>query len=227
MRGIHGSDTSARTYSIQGRSPAAAPGALPSGDALPSTVTPGPAAPSPSASLPPTTTPPSLAIIRHGLGFIDTPQINTNRSIYFSKYIKLQQLMETTSQGWYWMVDLDTIITNPPFDVRILLRGPTHTGPEMLVSNDMNELNAGSFFEQAGLISLYRTAPRLRKRVWLIPQWWHNSYTPGSAFNLKSTDDPPRNKQPGDFMIHFAGHSHKLSDMGNWRKHYRMRFNVG
>ncbi|RKP00690.1 hypothetical protein CXG81DRAFT_26595 [Caulochytrium protostelioides] len=260
-------------YGIQGRALAAAPDALPSGDAPPSTVTPGPATPSPSPSPPPpAATPPSLAIIvlhsglplaepynssfiekqayaeRHGLGFIDTPQIDTNRSIYFTKYIKIQQLMETASYDWYWMIDLDTIITNPAFDVRTLLPGPAHTGPEMLISSDMNELNAGSFFvhrsawsaklmqrlldiditkidfgdiwqEQAALIHLYKTDPRLRKRVWLIPQWWHNSYTPGSALNFKSTGDPARNWQPGDFIIHFAGHSDKLGDMSNWRKH--------
>lgn len=78
-----------------------------------------------------------------------------------------------------------------------------------------------SFWEQTAMAVIMRE-PQFVHRIALVPWYWFNAYPVegGSTVDYKQGTTPDDlldfRARKGDFIAHFAGHSHRLDEMPGW-----------
>jgi galactosyl transferase GMA12/MNN10 family len=131
--------------------------------------------------------------------------------------------------SWFWMLDTDTVITNPHVPVRDFL--PSSTYPQVVIGQDCNALNSGSFFirsskwskwcaeymlslpegevqplywwANSAIYNTYKYAD-VSKYVWIAPIYWFNAYPEDTKCKGES-GTPWRPWKQDDLLVHAAG----------------------
>lgn len=166
---------------------------------------------------------------RHNYNFELTPQMNKSRHPAWSKLIQVSHLVPAYPDSWFWMLDTDTVITNPHVPVHRFL--PSNTHPQVVIGHDCNIFNSGSFFirsskwskwyaeyllslpedevqplnwwEQSAIINTYKHT-NISKYVWIAPIYWFNAYLEITNCAVGSGAAWRYWKQ-GDLLLHVPG----------------------
>ncbi|KAJ4372322.1 hypothetical protein N0V83_004096 [Neocucurbitaria cava] len=171
---------------------------------------------------------------RHGYDFIVDYEAHTDRATIYWKFNMIEKLIKADKYDWIWWIDFDTLFTNTDIKITDIIEESLRnvTNPDeidMLITNDCNRFNAGSFVlrgqdrafnfmrdawkmddeykakgesisEQDALRHLMDEEPG-KSKVIVLPQWKMNAFPE----EIGCFDDEKRGWEDGMFVIHFAG----------------------
>ena len=166
---------------------------------------------------------------RHNYDFKLTPWLNESIHPSWSKIIQVSNLSPIYPTSWFWLLDADTVITNPYVEVHKLL--PQDARPQVVIGQDCNVFNCGSFFirssewskwyadhllslpeddiqplhwwEQSAIFNTYRYK-NVSKYIWIAPIYWFNAY-PEESPCKGGSGAMWRPWEHGDLLVHAAG----------------------
>lgn len=170
---------------------------------------------------------------KHNYNFELTPQLSKSKHPAWSKIIQVSNLVPEYPNSWFWILDTDTAITNHHVPVHEFL--PSSTYPQVVISQDCNAINSGSFFirsskwskwyaeyllslpdeevqplswwENSAVYNTYKYS-NVSKYVWVAPAYWFNAYPENTAC-IGGSGAPWRPWKQNDLLVHAAGLPHE------------------